>query len=86
MVLMTLSPSDMQEGADILLLPKNAEFLLGIHRIVSADPHYLFFHSSSCGHEVRKILWKESLYVPTADDAIAILEEALRRYAKSDAA
>ena len=83
---MQLSSSDIQQGVEILLLPKNVEFLERIHRIMVTDPSYLFFHEISCGEEVRRILWEEMLYVPTGGSAISILEEALRRYAKNAAA
>ncbi len=83
---MELSSSDIQQAIEILLLPKNMEFLERMHRIVARDPHYLFFHESSCGQLVRKVLWDEGLYVPTTQSAILILEEALRRYTKNAAA
>ena len=83
---MQLSSSDIQQGVEILLLPKNVEFLERVHHIVATDPNYLFFHASSCGHEVRQILWTDLLYVPTTEEAISILEKALRRYTKNAAA
>ena len=83
---MQLSTSDIQRAIEIMLLPKNVEFLERMHRIVAADPPYLFFHESSCGQEERRILWDDLLYVPTEEAAVAILEEALRRYTKNAAA